>query len=151
DIYDNIAPSEETIMKSQLVQSFLALEPTEINKIQQQIKNEKTEDLLLDMADVIIEVIYIERTFEDFQLLVESLEQILSMYYSFLDLERATEILKRLHHLADGYRQTSSKAAVYIDQVIERSGAEERLQQLFTALAQGQVFSISTLGTFLIH
>lgn len=151
DIFDNAAPSEETILKSQLVSTFHALETEEIRHIRREIESEKTEDLLLDVADTILEIIYTEHSFEDFEMLMGSLEQILAMYIALPDLDRAAETLKRLHFLAEGFRQTSAKATAVVEAIIDRSGTEERIAPLFSGLGSGSRISPTSLGNFLVH
>jgi len=151
DIFDNTPPSEETVLKTHLASSFLALDPAEIEKIQEQIRNESVEDLFLDMADTIMEIIFHERSFDDFKMLAENLEKILLMFTHSFDLHRATEMLKRIQFLVDGYKQTSAKAAEYLETIILRLATPEKIRGLFTTLSQGDLGTIANLGQFLVQ
>lgn len=129
--------------------SVYTLSEEEIELLKKEKEAEENPSFTFKIIDILNEILYMERDFQAFSDIVDTLEKALDLLVSRADLVRASRLLKNLREIADAKGKFSDEEVKRIDRAIERAGDEVRIKEFGAMLGKNQSVDLNALTSYL--
>ncbi len=131
------------------VYSVYTLTEDEIEQLKREKEAEENPAFTFKIIDILYEILYMERDFNAFSEVVDTLEKAIDLLISRADLVRAGRLLKNLHEISGAREKFSDEELNRVIRAIDRAGDAVRIKELGDMLNKNQAIDINALTSYL--
>lgn len=131
------------------VYSIYTLTEDEIEQLKKEKEAEENPAFTFKIMDILYEILYMEREFNAFSEVVDTLEKALDLLISRADLLRAGRLLKNLREISAAKEKFSEEELNRIVRAIDRVGDAVRIKELGDMLSKNQTIDMNALASYL--